>query len=759
VAWRELGIDHRFRTLLASRHFHLRSTKMPSSARNEMQSAGSRPQRIAFDRFELNLRSGELRKEGHRIRLQAQPFQLLALLLEHGGEVVSREEVCRNLWQADTFVDFDHGVATAINKIREALGDSAENPRFVETLPKRGYRFIAEIKREAPLVVPMPRVDAERVRAATSEASSSGRWPAGWLRNATWILLGGAGALALAFGWVRWHATNLPPGSAALTVVPFTSYPGLEDAPSFSPDGSRVAFAWDGNGEADKSGAKGFDLYVKGIGSETLLRLTHHPAEWLSSAWSPDGTQIAMHRIAGADTGLYVVPALGGPERKLRSTKVPYNLAAPISWSADGKWIAYDDLIDGKVGDRMFLFSMETSESHLYFHDPSCTHEADLTFSHSGTQLAWVCVHALNSFEVFLSDISGQSRKSLTKLPTLVAGLCWSPDDSRLIVTQSNGLKDELYEVWVNDRSSRKIQAAPSGLWPVSSAKTGALAFSVFKERVDISRKDMAHQEAPAESMFVSSREENMARYSPDGKHIAFDSTRSGQWSVWLADADGSNLVQISHGGDAGYPRWSPDSQRIVYQQTVGDLNELYVADIAERAPRKLAAKITTAAEPFWARDGMSIYFQDYASFRHRYYRCSMPCEDATLVRDGPKAVNVQESLDGSAWYYGAGEGDPRVLREPFKDGRAGTGSEIAGMPHLVSSDLWTLGPGGIYFVRAGMPRTVSYFDFSTHQSRDLFTVDRDLRDGLSVSRDGRYFLLSQQGEKNSDIMMVENFR
>jgi TolB-like protein/DNA-binding winged helix-turn-helix (wHTH) protein len=102
-------------------------------------------QRFAFDRFELDLRSGELLKDGRRLRLQAQPFQLLALLLEHPGEVVTREEICRKLWQSDTFVDFDHSLGTAVNKIREALSDSADHPRFVETMPRRGYRFIGRL--------------------------------------------------------------------------------------------------------------------------------------------------------------------------------------------------------------------------------------------------------------------------------------------------------------------------------------------------------------------------------------------------------------------------------------------------------------------------------------------------------------------------------------------------------------------------------------------------------------------------------------
>src|ERR1700751_6020115 len=102
--------------------------------------------RLRFGVFELDLRAGELRKHSLRVRLQQQPFQVLIVLLEHPGEVVTREEIQKKLWPADTFVDFDHGLNKTINKIREALGDSAESPRFVETVARRGYRFLAEVK-------------------------------------------------------------------------------------------------------------------------------------------------------------------------------------------------------------------------------------------------------------------------------------------------------------------------------------------------------------------------------------------------------------------------------------------------------------------------------------------------------------------------------------------------------------------------------------------------------------------------------------
>ena len=104
--------------------------------------------RVRFGLFHADLRAGELRKNGNRIRLQEQPFQVLTLLLERPGDIVTREELREKLWSADTFVDFDHSLNTAINKIREALGDSASNPRFVETIARRGYRFIAPVQQE-----------------------------------------------------------------------------------------------------------------------------------------------------------------------------------------------------------------------------------------------------------------------------------------------------------------------------------------------------------------------------------------------------------------------------------------------------------------------------------------------------------------------------------------------------------------------------------------------------------------------------------
>src|SRR4051812_16053603 len=186
--------------------------------------------RLCFGVFELDLRAGELRKRGLRIRLQQQPFQVLALLLERAGQVVGREELQKALWPADTFVDFDHGLNKAINKIREALGDSAESPRFVETVARRGYRFIADVKAAEtapPSGVPAPPSGVPSSSAAGGErqvaSDEVSRRTSGNTR--VWMMAGLA-LIALVAAVAAWHRYSSAPDSVrirSLAVLPLES--------------------------------------------------------------------------------------------------------------------------------------------------------------------------------------------------------------------------------------------------------------------------------------------------------------------------------------------------------------------------------------------------------------------------------------------------------------------------------------------------------------------------------------------------------
>jgi len=260
------------------------------------------PSPIRFGAFEVDLRAGELRKNGIRLKLSGQPFQVLAILLERPGEVVTREELQKRLWP-DTFVDFEHNLNTAINKIREVLGDSAESPRFVETVPRRGYRFVAPVNGVA--ISP----NVERAQSPELKQVSQGRRQQiatiAYSTGAIIVALSAVLALVLQF---RSRSSPITPRQRALTRITFDS--GLQIGATWSPDGRLIAYSSDRGGK--------FDIWVQQVSGGDPVQVTHGSGQNWQPDWSPDGKYIA-YRTEQSDGGLYVIPALGGTslERKV----------------------------------------------------------------------------------------------------------------------------------------------------------------------------------------------------------------------------------------------------------------------------------------------------------------------------------------------------------------------------------------------------------------------------------------------------------
>src|SRR5215472_5471827 len=269
------------------------------------------PMAFQFGTFGVDPRAGELRKHGVRIKLQDQPFRILLCLLENAGQVVTREQIQEKLWPDNTYVDYENAINSAIRKLREALNDSSDSPRFVETLPRRGYRFLAPVMQTAdpssalgtlPAVAQgEPQQDVHSP--ATKPARPRRRWP---------LFLGVAGAVALIVaGAALWIARENRAPQAPMLPVPLTAFQGDERYTTFSPDGTQVAFSWNGEKQDNP------DIYVLQIGSNRPFRLTTDPAMDLAPAWSPDGKTIAFVRRDASKLKYLIIPVLGGPEREI----------------------------------------------------------------------------------------------------------------------------------------------------------------------------------------------------------------------------------------------------------------------------------------------------------------------------------------------------------------------------------------------------------------------------------------------------------
>ena len=685
-----------------------------------MAEAQSHPRLVRFGAFEADVQTGELRKDGVKLRFSGQPFQVLAILLERPGDVVTREELQKRLWP-DTFVDVEHNLNTAVNKIREMLGDSAESPRYVETLPRRGYRFIGVLEPPAEPLAPVVTVEPDHAPH----------------RHQTWLKIGAGAFAILVLGFAavvasRWHRQRPPQDHAALTAVPFTALAGEETSAAFSPDGSRIAFAWNGD---PGNGGTGFDLYVKAIGSETLLRLTRHPSQWISAAWSPDGTQIAFQRMSGADSGLYVVPALGGPEKKLRSTRKPWEEDFPtISWSPDGGSIAFSDWLPNDTHTAIYLLSPATGDTERIPSTLNCVGQVQPAFSHSGAYVAYWCLNGKEAV-LYSLPLQGGKPRMVTLFQDWPTGLTWSGDDKELIFSLWHGFSGQFVEVTVANGSLKTLGFAVRAQLPAVLHRGDKLVFNSYSRNTSIWRRDLAHPESPPVEIAPSSLSQWDAQYSPDGKRIVLASARSGVQGVWISDEDGGNLVQISNPAQpSGSPQWSPDGTKIVFDSLSQGRWEIYVADVLERKPRKLVTNISYFVRPHWSRDGKWIYFRSQEPGRMGVYRCPASGGDAVVVSKDMDGYNPQESLDGKTLYFASHE-EQSTLKKVALPPQPGTEAAVGGLPRLSNAGVLALTPGGIYFASADAPQSLHYFDFADKQIREVFTLHRDLREralGLS---------------------------
>jgi Tol biopolymer transport system component/DNA-binding winged helix-turn-helix (wHTH) protein len=706
------------------------------------------PGSIRFAPFELVLEPEELRRNGIRVKVSGQALQVLLVLASEPGRLVTREHLHKVLWPATSFGDFEHGLNAAVNRLRETLGDSAVNPKYIETIPRQGYRFIAAVEAEDEQVASLPPI------ASTEPPKRPTKLP---FRN-WWVTLAVAACILVGFVYFRLKA-RLEEASRLsemqhLTVVPLTSLPGNVVSPAFSPDGSEVAFGWDG----ETNGA-GYDLYVKVIGSENPLRITRHPSEKLSTAWSPDGRVIAISRVSkeGA-SGIFLVPPIGGPEQKVYSRSSTYWYGNELSWSSDGKYLAFTDHPENSYQSIiLYLLSMSTLKAMPVKTD--CKDAALPSFSPKGELLAWVCLDKWGSESLRLLNVGDGSSTEILKGHEMIGGIGWSRDGDKIFYS-SPLIGGGLWEVVLTH--PERAQRLPIGhdVSDVTVSSAGhRLVYLQSSTNTNIWQLDLQGSQAQAHKLIVSSAEQESPSISPDGRRIAFESNRKGAIEIWVCDGNGSNVLQLtSFGVMSGTPRWSPDGGLIAFDSRLGGESNLYTVDPAGGVPAKLNIDVSDNSMPSWSPDGKWIYFtQGDDTGEPSVWRVPSQGGHAVQLASTPAATPLA-SPDGQYVYFFRN----RKLWRMIADGSSP--EEVKGMPELsFQGTEWFPSRAGIYFMsHENAKATIELYDSRTQKIRPIFSLEKSPPywiGAMPVSPDGKWMLFPQIDGHSSNLMMVENMQ
>lgn len=509
-----------------------------------MEEIRPRTSPIRFDVFELDLEAGELRRKGVKVKLQEQPFQVLALLLDRPGEVVTREELQGKLWPSDTFVDFDRGLNRAINKLREALGDDAENPRLIETLPRRGYRFVASVLTTAEPRVEPPRRALELV---TPDPSPKPEQPGNpRLRLiASWTAAAVLVAFAFASLWRLWLAPQAA-GDRPFLQLDLDLGPNEFSQLAIAPDGTQVVFVSKG-----ALAIRRFDQT-----KETPLHGTDG-AEL--PFFSPDGRWVGFL----ANGKLQKIAVAGG---------VPIQLCDLPRWGG-ASWGADDRIVvsDGGVSGLLRIPAAGGAPEHL---------------TNSRSDSAGVMHHLWPQVlpggnGILFASTDGSVQGSLRildlkngQVKTVVENATHGRIGARgfLIYYQRENLFAAHFDL---HRLEVRGPAMPL-LSGVAKAGWGRGDFDASETGTVVYRADTTHRNFIASWLYPSGKTEpaltlpgnyHTPRLSPDGKRLALGLTRDGAQNLWVYDMVRQTFTRLTFGpGPDFLPAWTPDGAFIGFR-------------------------------------------------------------------------------------------------------------------------------------------------------------------------------------------------
>jgi Tol biopolymer transport system component/DNA-binding winged helix-turn-helix (wHTH) protein len=554
-----------------------------------------------FGAFELNHGTGELFRRGRRIALQGQPARVLSLLVESAGEIISREDLRARIWPDATYGDFEASLNTAIKKIRQALSDSAQEPRFVQTVHRLGYRFIARVERVDP-----PEVEPESALASTEVPVAVVDTPAPRSRFSPLRWTGALVTLIVLAGVALYY--SLPTDTIKPSHVDYRqlTHDGHGKLEPFSngtdgvlvTDGPRIYFS-------AVSGTNVVISEVSSAGGETVPVIGDAAEPLVVKEISPDRSEILatqFYRVS-PDLPLRILPLPGAIPRNL-----PSMVAHDGTWSPEGRTIAYAS------GQDIRLAPADGSASRTLLHCAGVPFW--LRWSPNGTRLRFTIRDADGGTSIWEADANGQgSHRLLPPSRDSVAECCgnWSPD-GRFYVFQSAHFGRT--SIWVlRERSGLfawrsspvELTEGPLSMSSPVFSRNGRQIFAIGTQR----RGELVRYNAKTGQfdIYLSGLSADHVEFSRDGQWIAYSTYPEGL--IWRSRADGTERRQLSEPSiTAWFPRWSPDGKRIAFTGTsAGKPVKIYVVPSSGGTAELLIAGATTEIDPNWSPDGKAIMF------------------------------------------------------------------------------------------------------------------------------------------------------
>jgi DNA-binding winged helix-turn-helix (wHTH) protein/Tol biopolymer transport system component len=444
------------------------------------------PRLISFGIFEVDLLAGELRRSGQKLKLTGQPLQVLTILLERPGEVVTREELQKRLWP-DTFVDIDHSLNATINKIREVLGDSAENPRFVETIPRRGYRFIAPIS-------------------SGGEAMAK---PQPGPRRSRYVTVGIALVLLLLAVRVAlfYSRKSSAPVTSPSEYVQITNFSDSAVAPSLSPDGRMVTFKR-GENTLYSSG----QIYVKLLPNGESRRLTNDAHTKSGPVFTPDGSRIA-YTVISDKWSTWTVPVFGGPPTRFLPN------ASGLTWTTD-KRILFAEVKSARHMGIVTATESRTDRREIYF---PANERAMAHFAYASPDRKSILVVEMDQTHAFhqpcrLIPFDGSTAGRQVGPRGTCTAAAWSPDGKWMYFGAMVGGSSHLWRQRFPDGVPEQITFGPSEEEDVAVAPDGrSLVTSVGTRRSVIWIHDATGERAISSEGYAA-----VPRLSRDGTHVFY---------------------------------------------------------------------------------------------------------------------------------------------------------------------------------------------------------------------------------------------